>query len=170
MQIGGDLLLKFGLFSLFLSYVLAYYFGLEVFGFISAISIFGCGCLLAFSSLLWFIASLVFLLLEKFDESITAYALACAIWLLGWITLSLVVDDKFARLGNDILLKVFRIVLVSEFALLYFLNYNNSLDIETLIKSNLTKSLLLVLNSYMLPSLVTLLIFDIKTYIASKNE
>ena len=80
------------------------------------------------------------------------------------------VDDKFARLGNDILLKVFRIVLVSEFALLYFLNYNNSLDIETLIKSNLTKSLLLVLNSYMLPSPVTLLIFDIKTYIASKNE
>jgi len=149
---------------------------LEVFGFISAISIFGCVCLLAFSSLLWFIASLVFLqpliflLLEKFDESITIYALACAIWLLGLITLSLVVDDKFARLGNDILLKVFRIVLVSEFALLYFLNYNNSLDIETLIKSNLTKSLLLVLNSYMLPSLVTLLIFDIKTYIASKNE
>ena len=38
------------------------------------------------------------------------------------------------------------------------------------IKSNLTKSLFLVLNSYMLPSLVTLLIFDIKTYIASKNE
>ena len=68
------------------------------------------------------------------------------------------------------MLKVFRIVLVSEFALLYFLNYNNSLDIETLIKSNLTKLLLLVLNSYMLPSLVTLLIFDIKTYIASKNE
>lgn len=164
------LVIKIWLVFSFLSYALAYYFGLEVFGFISAISIFGCVCLLAFSSLLWFIASLVFLLLEKFDESITIYALACAIWLLGWITLSLVVDDKFARLGNDILLKVFRIVLVSEFALLYFLNYNNSLDIETLIKSNLTKSLLLVLNSYMLPSLVTLLIFDIKTYIASKNE
>ena len=78
---------------------------------------------------------MVFLLLEKFDESITVYALACAIWLLGWITLSLVVDDKFARLGNDILLKVSRIVLVGDFALLYFLNYNNSLDIETLIKS-----------------------------------
>jgi len=160
----------------FLSYALAYYLGLEVFGFISAISIFGCVCLLAFSSLLWFIASLVFLqplvflLLEKFDESITVYALACSIWLLGWITLSLVVDDKFARLGNDILLKITRIVLISEFALLYFFNYNSSLDIETLIKSNLTKSLLLVLNSYMLPSLVTLLIFDIKTYIASKNE
>ncbi|WP_148802444.1 nitrogen fixation protein NifR [Campylobacter concisus] len=170
------LVIKIWLVFSFLSYALAYYFELEVFGFISAISIFGCVCLLAFSSLLWFIASLVFLqplvflLLEKFDESITIYALACAIWLLGWITLSLVVDDKFARLGNDILLKVFRIVLVSEFALLYFLNYNNSLDIETLIKSNLTKSLLLVLNSYMLPSLVTLLIFDIKTYIASKNE
>ena len=160
----------------FLSYALAYYFELEVFGFISAISIFGCVCLLAFSSLLWFIASLVFLqplvflLLENFDESITVYALACSIWLLGWITLSLVVDDKFARLGNDILLKVSRIVLVGEFTLLYFLNYNNSLDIETLIKSNLTKSLLLVLNSYMLPSLLMLLIFDIKTYIASKNE
>ncbi|WP_180995608.1 hypothetical protein [Campylobacter concisus] len=51
-----------------------------------------------------------------------------------------------------------------------FFNYNSSFGIETLIKSNLTKSLLLVLNSYMLPSLVTLLIFDIKTYIASKNE
>ena len=164
-----QLVIKIWLVFSFLSYALAYYFGLEVFGFISAISIFGCVCLLAFSSLLWFIASLVFLLLEKFDESITIYALACAIWLLGWITLSLVVDDKFARLGNDILLKVFRIVLVSEFALLYFFNHN-SLDIETLIKSNLTKSLLLVLNSYMLPSLVTLLIFDIKTYIASKNE
>ena len=164
------LVIKIWLVFSFLSYALAYYLGLEVFGFISAISIFGGVCLLAFSSLLWFIASLVFLLLEKFDESITIYALACAIWLLGWITLSLVVDDKFARLGNDILLKVFRIVLVSEFALLYFFNYNSSLDIETLIKSNLTKSLLLVLNSYMLPSLVTLLIFDIKTYIASKNE
>lgn len=113
---------------------------------------------------------LVFLLLEKFDESITVYALACSIWLLGWITLSFVVDDKFARPRNDILLKITRIVLVGEFALLYFFNYNSSLDIETLIKSNLTKSLFLVLNSYMLPSLVTLLIFDIKTYIASKNE
>ena len=82
--------------------------------------------------------------------------------MLGWITLSLVVDDKFARLGNDILLKVSRIVLVGDFALLYFLNYNNGLDIETLTKSNLTKLLLLVLNSYMLPLLVTLLIFDIK--------
>ena len=64
--------------------------------------------------------------------------------------------------GNDILLKVSRIVPVGDFALLYFLNYNNGLDIETLTKSNLTKSLLLVLNSYMLPLLVTLLIFDIK--------
>lgn len=169
------LVIKIWLVFSFLSYALAYYLGLEVFGFISAISIFGCVCLLAFSSLLWFIASLVFLqplvflLLEKFDESITVYALACSIWLLGWITLSLVVDDKFARPGNDILLKITRIVLVSEFALLYFLNYN-SLNIETLIRSNLTKSLLLVLNSYMLPSLVMLLIFDIKTYIASKNE
>ncbi|WP_258033687.1 hypothetical protein [Campylobacter concisus] len=35
--------------------------------------------------------------------------------------MSLVVDDKFARLGNDILLKITRIVLISEFALLYFL-------------------------------------------------
>ncbi|ERJ30801.1 hypothetical protein UNSWCS_1838 [Campylobacter concisus UNSWCS] len=170
------LVIKIWLVFSFLSYALAYYLGLEVFGFISAISIFGCVCLLAFSSLLWFIASLVFLqplvflLLEKFDESITVYALACSIWLLVWITLSLVVDDKFARLGNDILLKITRIVLVSEFALLYFFNYNSSFGIETLIKSNLTKSLLLVLNSYMLPSLVTLLIFDIKTYIASKNE
>ena len=121
------LVIKIWLVFSFLSYALAYYFGLEVFGFISAISIFGCVCLLAFSSLLWFIASLVFLqplvflLLEKFDESITIYALACAVWLLGWITLSLVVDDKFARLGNDVLLKITRIVLVSEFALLYFL-------------------------------------------------
>ena len=90
--------------------------------------------------------------------------------MLGWITLSLVVDDKFARLGNDILLKVSRRVLVGEFALLCFLNYNNGLGIVTLIKSNLTKSLLLVLNSYMLPSLATLLIFDIKAYIASKNK
>jgi hypothetical protein len=63
----------------FLFYALAYYLGLEAFDFISAISIFGCVCLLAFS-LLWFIASLVFLqplvflLLEKFDESITVYA------------------------------------------------------------------------------------------------
>lgn len=71
----------------------------------------------------------VFLLLEKFDESITVYALACAIWLLGWVALSLVVDDKFARLGNDILLKVSSMVLVGKFALLYFLNYNNGLDI-----------------------------------------
>ena len=170
------LVIKIWLVFSFLSYALAYYLWLEVFGFISAISIFGCVCLLAFSSLLWFIASLVFLqplvflLLEKFDESITVYALACSIWLLGWITLSFVVDDKFARPGNDILLKITRIVLVGEFALLYFFNYNSSLDIETLIKSNLTKSLFLVLNSYMLPSLVTLLIFDIKTYIASKNE
>ncbi|WP_459875935.1 hypothetical protein [Campylobacter concisus] len=95
------MLLKFGLFFLFYPNALAYYLELEVFGFISAISIFGCVCLLAFSSLLWFIASLVFLqplvflLLENFDESITVYALACSIWLLGWITLSLVVDDKF---------------------------------------------------------------------------
>ena len=64
--------------------------------------------------------------------------------------------------GNDILLKVSRIVPVGDFALLDFLNYYNGLDIETLTKSNLTKSLLLVLNSYMLPLLVTLLIFDIK--------
>jgi len=96
--------------------------------------------------------------------------LVCVIWLLGWVALSLVVDDKFVRLGNDILLKVSRIVLVVKFVLLYFLNYNNGLEIVTLIKSNLTKSLLLVLNTYMLPSLVTLLIFDIKTYIISKNE
>lgn len=144
MQIGGDLLLKFGFFFFFilcaglLSLVRGFWLYLYI-------SIFGCVCLLAFSSLLWFIASLVFLqplvflLLEKFDESITVYALACSIWLLGWITLSLVVDDKFARPGNDILLKITRIVLVSEFALLYFFNYNSSLGIETLNKVKFDK-------------------------------
>ena len=54
------LVIKIWLVFSFLSYALAYYLWLEVFGFISAISIFGCVCLLAFSSLLWFIASLVF--------------------------------------------------------------------------------------------------------------
>ena len=46
------LVIKIWLVFSFLSYALAYYLGLEVFGFISAISIFGCVCLLTFSSLL----------------------------------------------------------------------------------------------------------------------
>ena len=140
-----------GLFTLCVGiYVLALVFRVEWLLLASSAFVYACFVLLAFRSLFWFVLSLIFspafaiVVRERYDENLFLDVVLALIWILCWL---------FAVIG------------------VYYVSIENSLNLQAILQDTVTLRIVLIaINIYMFPSLIALLVLDLRGYYLKNKD
>ena len=124
-----------------------------------------------------FVLSLIFspvfaiVVRERYDENLLLDAVFALIWIFCWLFLSLAVSENISKLGNEIVSKILRIAALFAVIGVYYISIENSLNLQAILKDTVTLRIVLIaINIYMFPSLITLLALDLRGYYLKNKD
>ena len=159
-------------------YGIAFYFFIEWMLVAATVSIYAFFAIMAFYSLFWFVISLicspifvVMIMLHYENVSLIFSIFLAAIWTGCWLFLSLAVSQNIAKPGNEIVSKILRIISLFMVIGVYYVSVENALDLNAILKDTMSyRVVLIVINLYMFPSLITMLVFDLQAYYLENRD
>ena len=80
-------------------------------------------------------------------------------------------SENISKLGNEIVSKILRIAALVAVIGVYYVSIENSLNLQAILKDTVTLRIVLIaINIYMFPSLITLLALDLRGYYLENKD
>ena len=80
-------------------------------------------------------------------------------------------SENISKLGNEIVSKILRIAALFAVIGAYYISIENSLNLQAILKDTVTLRIVLIaINIYMFPSLITLLALDLRGYYLKNKD